>query len=329
MKHVKIVTLLVGTMAASTLAFTGCGSKEAPAETAATSTASSEASQASSAASAASSASAEQGENVDQAEVSEEAEAIRSENPKTVVSLAPNVTEILYAVGAGDMVVGRTDYCDFPKEAADVDSIGTFSSPNLELIVSKAPDLVIASESLNETIENQLKDNGISVYVSESSNVDEIEREIENIGYMLGHEEEAKELVASMDEKEAEIVEMGKDIAEVKSAFIDLGGFYTAGTGSFLDAVLKDIHLTNIAADTGEEWPQLSVELIAEGNPDVYLSFYTSEDELKNESTLASLDCMKNGGLYVIDYDLGSMLQRQGPRIVDAEMELMKMVYNK
>lgn len=244
-----------------------------------------------------------------------------------VVSLAPSVTEILFAIGADDMIVGRTDYCNYPEVASSIESIGTYSSPNMELIIEKNPKYVIASDFIDENIKNQLEAVGTTVYVVNASSVEEIENEIIKIGDMLDLSDNAKKVVDDM-KREAEQVAQVRDAATVtKTVFFDLGSFYSVGNDTFLGNVLDDIGVTNIAADSGESWPQLSVEAIVEANPDIYISSYTSADDLRNTSGLNTLDCMQESNLIILDSELADCLQRPGPRIVEAELKLARLLY--
>lgn len=247
--------------------------------------------------------------------------------PEKVVSLAPSVTEILFAIGAGDMVVGRTDYCNYPPEAESVDSIGTYSSPNMELIIEKAPDLVIASDFMDESIKSQLDAIDCAVFITSASSLDEIKDNISTIGMMLGLSDDAEKAVEDIRNTESEIGAAISKVTEPKSAFFDLGSFYSAGAGSLVDNALSDINVKNIAAETGDEWPQLSAEIIVEGNPDVYISTFTSADELKAISGFAGLKCMEDGNLLVLEYELADMIQRAGPRFAQGELELAKLIY--
>lgn len=168
---------------------------------------------------------------------------------------------------------------------------------------------------------------GTTVYVVNASNVEEIENEIIKIGDMLGLSDNAKKVVDDM-KKESEQVEQLRNASTVtKSVFFDLGSFYSVGNDTFLGSVLDDIGVTNIAADSGESWPQLSVEAIVEANPDIYISSYTSADELQNTPGLNTLDCMQEPNLIILDSELADCLQRPGPRIVDAELNLAGLIY--
>ena len=244
-----------------------------------------------------------------------------------VVSLAPSVTEILFAIGADDMIVGRTDYCNYPEAASKIESIGTYSSPNMELIIEKNPQYVIASDFIDENIKSQLEAIGTKVYVVNASNVEEIENEIIKIGDMLGLSDNAKKVVDDMKKESEQVAQLKEAATVTKTAFFDLGSFYSVGNDTFLGSVLDDIGVNNIAAGSGDSWPQLSVEAIVEANPDIYISSYTGDDELQNTPGLNTLDCMKEPNLIVLDSELADCLQRPGPRIVEAELKLARLIY--
>lgn len=119
--------------------------------------------------------------------------------PESIVSLAPVDTEILFAIGAGDVVTGRTEYCNYPEEAAEVDTIGTYSEPNMELILSKTPDLVVASGYLDDSIRQQLEENGAVVFITNANNLESVKYDIETLGTLINRGEEAADLIESMD----------------------------------------------------------------------------------------------------------------------------------
>ncbi len=248
-------------------------------------------------------------------------------NAVHVVSLAPSVTEILFAIGADDMIVGRTDYCNYPEAASKIESVGTYSSPNMELIIEKNPKYVIASDFIDENIKSQLEAIGTTVYVVNASNVEEIENEIIKIGDMLDLSDNAKKVVDDMKKESEQVVQLRDEVTVTKTAFFDLGSFYSIGNDTFLGNVLDDIGVINIAADSGDSWPQLSVEAIVEANPDIYISSCTGADELQNTPGLNSLDCMQGSNLIILDSELADCLQRPGPRIVEAELKLARLIY--
>lgn len=249
--------------------------------------------------------------------------------PEKVVSLSPQNTETIFAVGAGDKVVGRTDYCNYPKEVSDIQSIGSYSEPNVELIVSLSPDVVFASDYIDDSVRQQIEQTGAKVIVFSANSVDTVKNAITVTGEVLNESETAKKVT---DEMTSELKELQAEIAKNKkevSAFIDLGSYYSAGKDSLLDNMLKDISVKNVAESTGEQWPQLSVEKIIEDNPDVYISFYTTPEELKKVSGLSDLDCIKNDKIiyYEANSDDADLIQRAGPRMVEGEKTLAKSIY--
>ena len=250
--------------------------------------------------------------------------------PESIVSLSPVNTEILFAVGAGDSVTGRTDYCNYPKEAEDVDSIGTYTEPNMELILSKSPDLVLASDYIDDDIRKQLEENGTAVFITSANDMDSIEKDIEAVGKLTGNEETAKEVTDSMDTEWDALSAEIDQISETKSAFVDLGSLYSAGPSSLLDNSLKMIKVENIAADADSAWPQLSAEAIVEADPDVYISLFSPLEDVQQTAGLSDLSCLnEDGGFIYIDgsSEEGDVIQRSGPRYVDGLKVLAELVY--
>lgn len=256
-------------------------------------------------------------------------EVVLDEEPQRVVSLSPSATEILFAIGGGDRVVGRTDYCSYPEEASSVESIGTYTDPNTELIISREPDVVFVSDYLDDAVKNQLEAVGIQVIFFSANSVEASEADILLAGQVMNLSKEAQEVVDGMEKDLAKIQEITAGAKEKKSVFIDIGAFYSAGSGSLLDDELNKLGAVNIAADSGETWPQLSVETIIEKNPDLYISLYTSLDDLKATSGLNELDCIKND--QIVFYDglskEADMIQRPGPRVVEGIRLLAQDIY--
>ena len=250
--------------------------------------------------------------------------------PESIVSMAPVETEILFALGAGDVVTGRTEYCNYPEEATKIDTIGTYMEPNMELILSKTPDLVVASGYIDENIRTQLEENGIAIFLTDSNDLEGIEKTIETLGTLIGHEEEAADVVANMEAEWKDLSTELEEVSEKKSAFIDIGSLYSAGPNSMLDNSLQMIQVTNVAADGESPWPQLSAEKVVEADPDVYISLYSTLDDVKQIAGFEDLDCLnEDGGFIYIDGSgvEGDMIQRPGPRYVEGLKALAEMVY--
>lgn len=251
------------------------------------------------------------------------------EEPERVVSLSPSNTETLFALGAGEQVVGRTDYCNYPEEAAEVESVGSYSSPNTERIIAMSPDVVFASDYIDDAVRSQVEGAGAKVIVFAANDLESVAQDIRTAGQVLNRNEEAEEIASGMEMDLADLQELLAGKEETRSAFIDLGGYYSAGPGSLLGNVLEDLEVENVVADTGEAWPQVSVEKIIESDPDIYISLYTTPDELKQVSGLSSLDCIQND--QIIYYDglspEADLIQRAGPRLAEGMWLLAGEIY--
>ena len=250
--------------------------------------------------------------------------------PESIVSLAPVDTEILFALGAGDSVTGRTDYCNHPEEAADVDSIGTYMEPNMELILSKSPDLVVASGFIDDNIRQQLEENGTAIFITNASDLESTEKNIETLGKLIGHDAEAEEVVKNMEDEWTDLSAELENVKEEKSAFIDIGSLYSAGPSSLLDNSMQMIKVENVAADADSAWPQLSAEAVVEANPDVYISLYSTLEDVQQTAGLSDLACLNEDGgfIYIDDSSVeGDMIQRPGPRYVEGLKVLAELVY--
>ena len=249
--------------------------------------------------------------------------------PERIISLSPSNTETLFALGAGDRMVGRTDYCSYPEEAAQVESIGTFRTPNVELILSREPDVIFASDYMEDNVKQQIEATGTKVIIVSSNSIAETREVILLAGQVLDLGENAAALTDTMDAQLTELKETLAARTKEKSVFVDLGSFYSAGPGSLLDDMLNQIGAVNIAADTGETWPQLSVEAIIEKNPDIYLSLYPTPEEIKAMSGINGLDCVKDDRIIFFEAlsAEGDIIQRPGPRVVEGTRILAEKIY--
>lgn len=251
--------------------------------------------------------------------------------PESIVSLAPVDTEILFALGAGDSVTGRTDYCNYPEEAADVDSIGTYMEPNMELILSKSPDLVVASGFIDEQHPSAVRrKRNPPFFITNASDLESTEKNIETLGKLIGHDAEAEEVVKNMEDEWTDLSAELENVKEEKSAFIDIGSLYSAGPSSLLDNSMQMIKVENVAADADSAWPQLSAEAVVEANPDVYISLYSTLEDVQQTAGLSDLACLNEDGgfIYIDDSSVeGDMIQRPGPRYVEGLKVLAELVY--
>lgn len=256
-------------------------------------------------------------------------EVTLEKEPTKIVTLGPAQTEIVCELDGTKRLVGRSEIDDYPAEVADIQSVGAYYEPNVEMIIGLAPELIISTNYMDDAVKAQLEASGAKVYMCYDRGIDETEDNIKDIGLLINQNDVAADTIASIEEAREEISQtLGIDV-EGRKVMIDLGDYYSAGPGSLLDDMLKELHATNIAADTGTEWPQLSAEQIIAADPDVYLSFYPTVEDIKAMPGFDHIAAVKNDQIYFYDMysEEASMIQRSGPRIGDGLSLLAQAIY--
>lgn len=255
--------------------------------------------------------------------------------PERIVSLIPSNTEIAFALGLGDKIVGVSDHDDYPEEVANIEKIGGLEL-NLEKIVSLEPDLVLANiyhKTGVVDVVSKLEQAGITVLViNDSTSFDEAYDTILMIGKATGRISEAENLIANMKARYTAIQEKATAIKEEerKKVWVELTAppdLYTTGKGTFIHEMLETIGAINIAEDQ-EGWIAFTEEQIVALNPDVILINYTYlenavEEALKREGW-GSIPAIMQKQVYMLDEDIVS---RPGPRLVDGLELIAKLVY--
>jgi cobalamin transport system substrate-binding protein len=193
--------------------------------------------------------------------------------PQRIISLAPSVTEILFALGVGDRVVGVSTYCDYPPAATHIDHIGTFLQPDVERILIEQPDLVIGVPSPgNRAPVERLESLGVRVLIVDPERVDQILASIRTIAAAVGARDAGTRLTARI-EHELAAVRARLDGAARPRVLMLVGRspFVAAGRGTYQDELIELAHGTNLAAAAGEAWPNLSLETIVARAPEVII----------------------------------------------------------
>lgn len=256
--------------------------------------------------------------------------------PEKIVSLIPSNTEIVYALGEGDTLVGVSESDNYPKEVNEIEKVAGMEL-NIEKILSLAPDVVLAHAStvgMWESGLKQLEDSGVTVFVvNDAQSFDEIYTSIEMVGKVTGQNEEAKEMIADMKSKLSNLKEKAKTISEKdrKSVFIEVGSepeIYTTGTNSFMSEMLEVINADNAVTEQGD-WIPLNEEAIVKLNPDVILITYgqfveNAKKQLMERNAWQDMTAIKEEKVYEVNDDLVS---RPGPRVVEGVEELAKSIY--
>ncbi len=235
------------------------------------------------------------------------------QKPEKIVSVAPNLTEIVCQLGEGDRLAGRSDYCDYPSEIADVESVGTIFTPDMEKLIAITPDLVLVSTHFDEENAQKLQDLEIPVLtLFEEHDMEGVYAMIETLGQALGCVDEAEECVRKMQDTMSDVQETVKDLEKPSVYYVvDYGenGDFTAGGDTFAGAMLEMAGGDNIAKEvTG--W-SITLEEIIEADPSLILIAESRKDEFMQSAAYANLTAVKEGKVYGIDNNL---LDRQGFR---------------
>ena len=253
-----------------------------------------------------------------------------------IVSLGPNVTEIIYALGAGDSLVGRTDYCNYPDEALAVTSIGTLWEPNLEAILALDADVAIASSIVDPSFIESLGKAGVTAYqFYEEESLEGTFKLIQEVADVIGKSTEGEQIIATMKERieavEAKVSSIPADQRKSTMYIISYGdwGDYAATGETYLNDVIEAAGGINAAKD-GMYW-SISKELLLSQDPDtILLGAYSYTDiaaTIADFSSLApysELTASKTGNVYTIN---GDAAERQGVRTADTIEEIARILY--
>lgn len=255
-----------------------------------------------------------------------------TKQPERIISLSPANTEILFALGLGEKVVGITNVCNYPSQTKEKEKIGDYNNPNLEKIIELEPDLILASHGNPTELIDQLEELNYTVVGLNPKNIDDVISSITMVGKITGNVKEAARLTEEMEERIEAVLSKTSSLVENNKPRVLYVVWYkplwTAGSGTFIDELIQKDGGINIAGDIAG-WPQMNLETVIEKNPQVIIIGY-SEDQpeliqaVRNESTLDQTDAFKNNQIHTIDTDIVS---RTGPRIVDALEEIAKIIH--
>jgi iron complex transport system substrate-binding protein len=207
--------------------------------------------------------------------------------PQRIISLAPSVTEILFALGAGDRVVGVSTYCDYPPEAAAIDRIGTFLQPNVERILAKRPDLVIGVPSPgNRAGVERLEELGIRLLIVDPERLADILASIRAIADAVGVPERGAALVARIERELAAVAQRLEGAPRPRVLMlVGRSPFVAAGRGTYQDELIELAHGTNLAAASGGTWPNVGLEFIVARAPEVIIDASMGSEEATDRAT--------------------------------------------
>jgi iron complex transport system substrate-binding protein len=243
-----------------------------------------------------------------------------AKEPRRIISLASSNTEILFALGLGDRVVGVDQYSDYPDAAKEKPKVGSFVQPDMEKILALEPDLVLATEMHLQTVVPELERRGLTTMVVNPKGVMAVLQDIRLVGRTTGRRDEAEKLAGSMETRIASVEARTKGTTPVRTFFELSPDLHTAGPGSFVDDMIRLAGGSNVAAGAGKEWPQLSQEALLLADPEVILLADHGSSGGQSPQSVAArpgwqqVTAVKTGRVFEIDPDLTN---RAGPRVVD------------
>ncbi len=241
-----------------------------------------------------------------------------------IVSLAPSITETLFALGLGDRVVGVTEYCTYPPEATKIERVGGFSTPNLEKLLALSPTLVIGNEGAPANVVGLVKQSGASVLeLRKVGSFEDIFDGFMKIGRAAGAEEQARKVVAAMRQELDAAAAPYKDLPAEKRprVFVEIwhDPITTAGAGSFVDELITRAGGVNVAHELTQAHPNVSPEKVIEWDPDVIIVAYMAKQggarAMAGRIGWGGISAVKAGR--VIDDISTDYLLRPGPRLVE------------
>ena len=253
-----------------------------------------------------------------------------------VVALTASDCEILFAIGAGDTLVGRGTYCDYPAEVLDVPAVDSGSETNIEQILALEPQVLLMS-TMSQTEEQvkQLEDAGVHVVVSNAQDIAGVYTAIEMIGSLMGKDEEAASVIENMKSTFQEIQENATGDG-TETIYFEVSpleyGLWAAGANTFMDEIANMMGLTNCFADV-DGWGEISEEQVLERDPDYILtiSLYYGEGPRPEEEIMArpgweNMTAVKNQAILNLQ---NNELSRPAPRLAEGAQMLFDFVYGR
>lgn len=240
------------------------------------------------------------------------------DKPKKIISLSPNNTEILFALGLDEEIVGVTSLCNYPEEAKMKEKISYIDDIDFEKIKELEPDIIIEQGNGKSDNRKKLEEEGFTVISLNPYNIDGISKSILTIGEVVGKVEESKEISKDILDRRDKIVKLAEK-QEEKKVFYQYwdSPLITVGENTIVDQLINLSGGINIGRNYGKDYPDIKAEEVVKENPDIYIirkNENTKLDEIKNKEEYKELKFVKNNNIYTIEEDIVSIL---GPRIID------------
>lgn len=246
-----------------------------------------------------------------------------------IVSVAPSPTELLFAVGAGEHVVGVDDYSDYPEEALSLPKVGSWTL-NVETIVGLEPDLVVCSDLVPRQQLDLIANQSIPYFIFATRTMEDVYKDVRLAGLLTGHIKEAEDVAAALEARVKAVTDLTLASGVSKpGVYVEYYPLWTYGPGSFGDNMITLAGAVNIAHEAGSEYPELTSEFIIASDPDVivYTVGYmttTNATEISSREGWDQITAVTEAAIYSIDDNL---MSRYGPRVVDGLEELAAIIH--
>jgi iron complex transport system substrate-binding protein len=254
--------------------------------------------------------------------------------PKRIISLAPNVTEILFSLGLDKEIVGVSRFCNFPQQARKKEKIGGMIDPSLEKILSLKPDLIFAFRGNPLRLIHRLKRLQLNVFVcTTGTTLESVFSLIEKIGQITHKQKEAERLVSLLRDDLERIKESLEDVSHYPKVFINLHGqgLWTTGKNSFLNDLVVTAKGINIAGRTSRPWLSYNREELIHQNPEYIIvlarthkEFASAKEWFTQQAHLENIQAVRDGNIFFLNEDLAT---RPGPRIFKALDRLAEIIH--
>jgi len=238
--------------------------------------------------------------------------------PTRVVSLAPSVTEMLFAIGAGEQVIAVTPFCDYPPEAAQKPKIG-YTRPSLESLIALHPDLIVAPhEFIRSDLLSKLEEAKVPVFILDAKVIEDIASHLQTLGRMLGRTSDGDRVATALRQRLAELRARTEALSRPRLLYVlNSEPLITVGSGTFLSQLLELAGAANIGADASLPYPRLSMEQVLAKDPELILfpvgqAEGIPEHEQAQWRRWSTISAVRNGRLAHIE---GDVINRPGPRI--------------
>jgi len=254
--------------------------------------------------------------------------------PDRIISMAPSTTEIAFALGLDDKIVAVSNYCDYPYdfsawiEAGNMSTIGDFNDPNMEVIASLSPDLILATAGVQGPTIGSLRDLGYKVVILNPSDIGGVMQDIELVGNATGKTVEAAALIEDLNGRINTVINTVANAVSTPTVYYEVWydptSLWTAGAKAWQNALIEKAGGVNIFADQNLEYFQSSAEAVIQRNPDIILlpaegmgkgaPFWGSLDAVRARPGWNTINAIHNNGLVEVD---SNTIARAGPRVAD------------